>query len=100
MTTYNLILDDDFLNELKKLDKYVQKCVFKYLKEIEKLENPRARGKALTGNLKGLWRYRVENYKLIREIKDNELIIIAISIGHRSVNTKGWRDKNDNFKLS
>jgi mRNA-degrading endonuclease RelE of RelBE toxin-antitoxin system len=36
---------------------------------------PRLSGKALQGDLKGLWRYRVGNYRLIAQIKDNELII-------------------------
>ena len=37
----------------------------------------------LTNNLKGLWRYRIGDYRLICEIHDNELIILALAIGHR-----------------
>ena len=40
-------------------------------------------GKALSGNLKGLWRYRIGDYRLIADIQDNELVIVAIDIGHR-----------------
>jgi mRNA interferase RelE/StbE len=47
------------------------------------MPNPRLSGKALQGDLKGLWRYRVGNYRLIAQIKDNELIILVIEIGHR-----------------
>ncbi|MDR3346095.1 MAG: type II toxin-antitoxin system RelE/ParE family toxin [Campylobacteraceae bacterium] len=51
---------------------------------MEKLENPRSRGKALVGNLSGLWRYRVEDYRLICKIEDNHFIILVIEIGHRN----------------
>ena len=39
---------------------------------------------ALTGNLGKYWRYRVADFRLIAEIRDNELIVIAVEIGHRS----------------
>ena len=44
---------------MRKLDKGVAARVFNELDEIAKLEDPRSRGKALTGNLAGVWRYRV-----------------------------------------
>ena len=47
-------------------------------------ENPRIYGKALTGNLGRYWRYRVADFRLLAEIRDSELIIIAVGIGHRS----------------
>jgi mRNA interferase RelE/StbE len=40
-------------------------------------------GKALQGQLAGYWRYRVGDYRLIFQIKDGELIILVIEIGHR-----------------
>ena len=48
-------------------------------------EDPYASGKALVGNLKGYWRYRIGSYRLLVKINDNELIIIAVDIDHRSV---------------
>jgi len=81
---YQVIFSKEFKKNLKKLDKpiqdHVQSWIQKYLKNCE---NPRAFGKALTGNLSGYWRYRVGNYRIICEIKDNECIILAIKIGHR-----------------
>ncbi len=43
----------------------------------------RLHGKPLTGTKKGLWRYRIGDYRLIAHIKDHELIILCINIGHR-----------------
>ena len=45
--------------------------------------NPFLKGKALTTNLKGIWRYRIMNYRLLVEIKEEKFIIKALSIGHR-----------------
>ena len=78
----------DFLEpakrELKKLDKRWQLAILDYLEdEIANLENPRSRGKALVGDKQGLWRYRVADYRIICEIQDSELVIVAVTIGHR-----------------
>ena len=51
--------------------------------EVELLENPRFRGKALVENMKGLWRYRVGDYRIICEILEEEVVISVIKIGHR-----------------
>ncbi|MBE3061911.1 MAG: type II toxin-antitoxin system RelE/ParE family toxin, partial [Cutibacterium acnes] len=40
-------------------------------------------GKPLTGDLSGLWRYRIGDYRLICTLNDDRLIILALSIGHR-----------------
>jgi mRNA interferase RelE/StbE len=69
--------------KLKKLDQSESKLIAEYMREIETLEDPRTRGKPLKGNLKGLWRYRVEDYRLICEIQDDKLIILVLKIDHR-----------------
>lgn len=55
---------------MRKLDKDVAARVFDELDEIAKLEDPRSRGKALTGNLAGVWRYRVGDYRILCDIND------------------------------
>ena len=52
---------------MRKLDKGVAARMFDELDEIAKLEDPRIRGKALTGNLAGVWRYRVGDYRMLYE---------------------------------
>lgn len=59
---------------LANLIKIYNKKIKDYLAQIETLENPRHRGKALAGNLKGLWRYRVEDYRIIAKIEDKMLL--------------------------
>ena len=79
-----VILTETFKKQLKKLDSAISKRVLDYLEQIELLDNPRSRGKALTSNLSGLWRYRVGNYRILCRINDDRLIITVIEIGHRS----------------
>ncbi|KXT85604.1 RelE/StbE replicon stabilization toxin [Streptococcus satellite phage Javan354] len=81
---YKLVLSDEVLKQLKKMDKHVGLMLAKDMKKrLDGLENPRQQGKALTGQYKGLWRYRVGNYRIICDIRDGELIILALEVGHR-----------------
>ncbi|MCR4703649.1 MAG: type II toxin-antitoxin system RelE/ParE family toxin [Saccharofermentans sp.] len=82
---YTLVITDDFEKQFRKLDRSVQVIVAKWIKKhLENCDDPKASGKALTANLKGYWRYRIGDYRLLVEIKDDELVIVAISIAHRS----------------
>lgn len=73
-----------FDKEFKKLDRYTQKMIKAWIeKNLVDCENPRAHGKALAANRTGQWRYRIGDYRLICLIKDNELIILAMTVGHR-----------------
>ena len=69
-----VVLTETFKKQLKKLDAAVSKRVLDYLEQIELLDNPRSRGKALTSNLSGLWRYRVGDYRILCRIRDDKLI--------------------------
>lgn len=66
------------------LDKSVAKRMLDELEEVSSLKDPRSRGRALTGNLPGLWRYRVGDYRIICDIEDKTLVILVIEIAHRS----------------
>ncbi len=69
--------------EVLKLDKTIQEALAKYFRKVIESNNPRSFGKALTGDKKGLWRYRIGDYRAICEIHNDELKIIAIKIDHR-----------------
>ncbi len=69
---------------LKKLDKTIRQRIEKFIDELIDMEDPRTRGKGLTANRKGQWRYRVGDYRIICEIQDNVLIILVLEIAHRS----------------
>lgn len=82
--TYKLVVSDEVKKQLKKMDRHVGLMLAKDMKKrLDGLNNPRQFGKALTGQYKGLWRYRVGNYRVICDIVDNEMIILALEVGHR-----------------
>lgn len=70
--------------QLSKLDKSTKRQIVSYLRELERLEDPRSRGKALTGKLRGLWRYRVGDYRLVCSLEDGRLLILILNVDHRS----------------
>lgn len=70
--------------QLGKLDSTIQKRIKNFILELETLQNPRDRGKALVSNLNGLWRYRIGDYRLICHIDNDKLVILCLEIAHRS----------------
>ncbi len=82
--SYKVKTTPRFDKEFKKLDKYTMKMIKAWIeKNLVNCENPRLHGKALTANRSGQWRYRIGDYRLLCLIEDKELVILALSIGHR-----------------
>ena len=70
--------------EFKKLDRYTQRMIKGWIeKNLQDCQNPRLRGKGLTANRSGQWRYRIGDYRLLCQIDDGKLVILALSVGHR-----------------
>ncbi len=81
---YRVAFTEKALKSLKKLDPNVSKMIVAWIrKNLEDCTDPRQHGKALVGDHSGQWRYRVGDYRLIAEIKDDEIIILVLNIGHR-----------------
>ncbi len=74
---------DQFDREFKKLDRAVQRRVLGYLHDVEGLDDPRQRGKGLTANHAGVWRDRVGDYRILTQLIDNTLTVLALCVGHR-----------------
>jgi len=69
---------------IEKLDPQARSRIKIYLEQrISQLDDPRSQGKALTGPLGGLWRYRVGDHRIICEILDRKLVILVVMIDHR-----------------
>ena len=76
-------LTDTAKKQLARLDKTQAQRITKYLRRVMLLEDPRDAGKALTGNLRTYWRYRVGDFRIICEIQDDKVIVLVLTIGHR-----------------
>ena len=71
--------------EIRKLDRELQRRVVAYLEAlITDCDNPRQRGKGLTSQRSGLWRYWVGDLRVICKIQDHELIVLVVNVSHRS----------------
>ena len=82
---YQIVTTDKFDKSFKKLDKQTQKIIKAWIeKTLMGCENPRLHGKWLTANKSGQWRYRVGDYRILAEIRDNELVLLLVEAGHRS----------------
>ena len=82
--SYHVKTTPRFDKEFKKLDKYTQQMIKSWIgKNLQNCENPRAHGKGLTANKSGQWWYRIGDYRLLCLIQDQELIILALTVGHR-----------------
>jgi mRNA interferase RelE/StbE len=47
------------------------------------VKDPQGLGKPLRGEMSGLYRYRISNYRVIYRILKQEIVIEVISVGHR-----------------
>jgi mRNA interferase RelE/StbE len=71
-------------SELRKLDQPVQRRLLNFLEHrVLASGDPRRFGKALHGNKRELWSYRVGDYRIICLIEDQRLVVVVVSIGDR-----------------
>ncbi|SOC41601.1 type II toxin-antitoxin system RelE family toxin [Salinicoccus kekensis] len=81
---YRVVYEKRAIKSLAKIDKGQQRMIISWIeKNLQNSNNPKHNGKALKGQLKEYWRYRVGNYRILAEINENEVKIVIINIGHR-----------------
>ena len=95
MPIWRVEFDRDAARDLRKLDAQAQRDILRYLRDRIATEEDHAGkstqpaqeknrfGHALTGNLKGLWRYRVGDYRIVASIEDNRFVVLVVTVGHR-----------------
>jgi mRNA interferase RelE/StbE len=84
VTAWRIATTTKFDKSIRKLNRAVATRIIAYLEDLLTLEDPRQRGKGLTGDRAGYWRYRIGDYRVIAEIHDSALVILAIDVPHRS----------------
>lgn len=78
---YEVIFNKVAFKDIEKLDKQIQIQIFE---GIDKLAaNPFIIGSPLTGRLKGLWKFRMTEYRIVYEPQAEKLIIHIVRVGHR-----------------
>ena len=76
MSRWQLETTDEFDKAARKLDPETLLRVRRYLEEVLELDDPRDRGRALTTNLASFWRYRIGDYRVIAEIRDDTFVLV------------------------
>jgi mRNA interferase RelE/StbE len=67
-----------------KLDRQHQKRIQKFIEgRLISEDEPRRLGEAYVGPLRGYWKYRVGDYRLVCEIRDKARTILVLAIGDR-----------------
>ncbi len=82
---WTLVFSKKADKQLSKMNPDVRRIIISWLlKNIDGCDDPRVHGKGLTSNRSGEWRYRIGDYRVLCEIRENELVVLALSVGHRS----------------
>lgn len=84
MSRWRLETTTEFDRAARKIDRQSLQRIKDSLSDILELDDPRDRGRGLTANLSGYWRYRIGDYRVIVEFHDEVMVIVAIGLGHRS----------------
>ncbi len=76
--------ENEAVKELKKLDARAQRNIVRFLREkIAVEDDPRRFGDLLRKDLKGLWKYRIGDYRIICSIEDKSVVVLVVRVGHR-----------------
>lgn len=82
--TWRIELTRTAEKQITKLSRVAQKSIQRFLRErLAATDNPRQWGKPLRGEKQDLWRYRVGDYRLICDIQDEKVVVLALAVGHR-----------------
>ena len=83
--TVSVLYSDEALRQLKKLNPALAKRIVLKVADNAALTDPLGRAKALQSRLKGKYRYRVGDYRVIFTIDNKGTIVIltVLSIKHR-----------------
>jgi mRNA interferase RelE/StbE len=86
MVKWKVVFSQTGEKELSKLSHQQQSLIRSYLyTKVLGLEHPKLFGKALRNNKKGLWRYRVDKFRIICKLEEDKLIILVVAIAKRDV---------------
>jgi len=70
--------------QITKLDRPAQRSIQRFLRDrLTPADDPRQWGKPLHGEKRGLWRYRIGDYRLICDIQDEKITVLVLEVGHR-----------------
>jgi len=79
--TYRVLYTEEAAQRIRRLDGAIKERIRKAIVRIS--EHPEL-GKHLTGLLNDRWSYRVGDWRILYKIKETEVLILILTVGHRS----------------
>jgi mRNA interferase RelE/StbE len=79
---YKVIWKDKASKQLAKIDRVMAKKIKDKVKKYL-AQDPLNRGEPLSYEYQGLYRYRFSDYRVVYEVKEKELVIFVVKVGHR-----------------
>jgi mRNA interferase RelE/StbE len=79
--TYRVEVAPAALRQLRKLDRAAQRRVQAAIELLATEPRPSGAKKLVGGN--GEWRVRTGDYRVVYEVHDNVMLILAVAVGHR-----------------
>jgi len=80
---YTVLLDElVFKEDFRKIDKSEQQKIIKTIRK-KLTRDPEGFGSPLRGGLKGLWKLRLGQYRIVYEIKKQEIMVYVVKVGFR-----------------
>jgi mRNA interferase RelE/StbE len=79
---YKVVWKEEIKKDLVKIDRAIVKKITDKVKNYL-AQDPYNRGEPLSYEYKGYYRYRFSNYRVIYQIKEQELIVLVVKVGHR-----------------
>ncbi len=83
--TWRIELSSLAQKNIHQFDPQTRQRILKFLStRVAPLDDPRSLGEALKGSKLGdFWKYRVGDYRIIADIQDGVLCILAVRVGNR-----------------
>lgn len=70
------------VEDISELDGSAKKIIKKAIEE-KLMVDPLKFGKPLRRNLSGLFKLRVGDFRIIYQVKENEVVVVVVKVGHR-----------------
>ncbi|WP_158822990.1 type II toxin-antitoxin system RelE/ParE family toxin [Granulicella sp. S156] len=70
--------------DLLRLNKPERERILKFFRErVSNHPTPKSLAETLAGPLRGLWRFRIGDYRAICDIQEGKLVVLVLEVGHR-----------------
>ncbi|HLR00009.1 MAG TPA: type II toxin-antitoxin system RelE/ParE family toxin [Sphingobacterium sp.] len=81
-TSYDVVFSKRAKRDLKKMDPDAKQQIVEAAEALARRPRPPS-SKQMKGEYSGYWRERTGNYRIIYEIRDEQLAVLVVRAGHR-----------------